>query len=44
MAIARAALAVDRLPPSEQQGDFFFLAELRLPILHALGIVNWVWY
>ena len=29
---------------SEAQTDFFFLAELRLYVLHALGHINWVWY
>lgn len=32
------------LPLSERQDDFFFLSELRNPILHAIGAINWVWY
>lgn len=32
------------LPPSESLDDFFFLSELRLPILHVLRLINWVWY
>ena len=33
-----------RLPRSEGQEDFFYLSELRLYVLHALGVINWVWY
>lgn len=29
---------------SEVPEDFYFLSELRLHILHALGVFNWVWY
>ena len=30
--------------PSEEQMDFFYVSELRLYVLHALGLINWVWY
>ena len=33
-----------RIPLSEQHDDFFFLSELRLPVLHVLGLLNWIWY
>ena len=33
-----------RLPASEGHTDFFFLSELRMYVLHAFGLVNWVWY
>ena len=29
---------------SEQHDDFFYLAELRLHVLDALGYIRWVWY
>lgn len=29
---------------SEGQVDFFFTSELRLPVLHALGYLSWVWH
>ena len=29
---------------SERAHDFFFLSEVRLYVLHALGHINWVWY
>jgi len=29
---------------SEVPHDFYFLSELRPHVLHALGIINWVWY
>ena len=29
---------------SEDQEDFFFRSELRLHVLHAIGLINWVWY
>jgi len=29
---------------TERHEDFFFLSELRLHVLHALGVINWVWY
>lgn len=32
------------LPKSEIQGDFFYLSELRFPLYHALGLVNWIWW
>ena len=33
-----------RLPASEVPLDFFLLSELRLYVLHAMGLINWVWY
>ena len=36
-----------QLPPgllSEHADFFFFLSELRLAVLHAIGLINWVWY
>ena len=38
------AAARRKLPSSEAPDDFFFLSELRLYVLHAMGIINWVWY
>lgn len=32
------------LPQSENPDDFFFRSELRLYVLHALGLIRWVWY
>ena len=32
------------LPSSEVPDNFYFRAELRLHVLHALGELNWVWY
>ena len=29
---------------SDRHIDFFLLAELRLYVLHALGLINWIWY
>ena len=33
-----------KLWPSEQPDDFFFRSELRIAIMHAMGILSWVWY
>ena len=32
------------LPASENHGDFFYLSELRFPLYHALGLINWIWW
>ena len=32
------------IPETESTHDFFFLSELRLYVLEALGLINWVWY
>ena len=29
---------------SEELDDFFYLSELRLAVMHVLGLINWVWY
>jgi hypothetical protein len=29
---------------SEEPNDFFYLSELRLTVMHVLGLANWVWY
>ena len=29
---------------SERQVDFFYLSELRAPVLQALGYLKWIWY
>lgn len=29
---------------SEEQDDFFYRSELRLAVMHVLGLINWVWY
>ena len=29
---------------TEYHDDFFYLSELRLHVLHAVGLINWVWY
>ena len=31
-------------PASEEPDDFFLRSELRVYVLHALGLVNWIWY
>jgi len=32
------------LPASEKHDDFFYLSELRFPLYHALGLINWIWW
>ena len=39
-----ARLGEKPLGASERHDDFFFLSELRLYVLHAMGVINWVWY
>ena len=40
----RAESSMLALRQSEVPTEFFFLADLRLYVLHALGHINWVWY
>ena len=47
--IAAAANKPDKafqwgFPQSERPDDFFFLSELRVAVLAALGVINWIWY
>jgi hypothetical protein len=34
----------EKVPASETSSDFFLLSEIRLYVLHAMGLINWVWY
>ena len=38
------ATRVRHLPESETGDDFFIRSELRLYVLHSMGLINWIWY
>lgn len=40
----RAKAVGGHVAPSDRPLDFFFQSELRYPVLHAFGLINWVWY